>query len=145
MSSPGTWPRQSLQALLVGLLGGLLAATVALSITTGGLFFPLLLFLSVASNGAGALAAAVLHLLAMVAPAALIALPLSGRLVMRWRHGRRLVLIVVGSLVGNGWGAAYANVMFEDNGAIGLAILAAGIGGFLSALAYRIERPAVAG
>ena len=145
MSSPGTWPRQSLQALLVGLLGGLLAATVALSITTGGLFFPLLLFLSVASNGAGALAAAVLHLLAMVAPAALIALPLSGRLVMRWRHGRRLVLIVVGSLVGNGWGAAYANAMFEDNGAIGLAILAAGIGGFLSALAYRIERPAVAG
>lgn len=144
-SSLRLWPRRSLWALLFGLVGGLLAAAVALSVTTGGLFFPVLLFLSVASNGLGALAAALLHLLAMLAPAALIALPVAGRLVMRWRRGRRLLLIAVGSLVGNGWATAYANAVFENDGAIGLSIFAASIGGFLSALAYRLERPAMAG
>jgi hypothetical protein len=142
---PGTWPVRSLWALLVGLVGGLLAAAIVLSVSTGGLFFPMLLFLSIASHGFAPLAAALLHLLAIVAPAALIALPVSDRLVLRWRRGRRLLLVVVGTLAGNWWGAAYAGHLFEDEGAIGLAVLVAGIGGFFSALAYRLDRPVVPG
>ena len=83
---PGIWPGRSLWALLVGLVGGLLAAAIVLSVSTGGLFFPMLLFLSIASHGFAPLAAALLHLLAIVAPVALIALPVSDRLVLRWRR-----------------------------------------------------------